>query len=508
MAAPLSTTVATGDANHATLHNQERAALNTLSGIGLATVRAKLDLGLSAVIGIFSDSTADDATDWPQLVETLIGTARPELTIINRQWTDGTQAYGAVNTKQTGATTNQRAKTATPTAAQTLTFYTGAVAGTTFAYQSTRVAALLPVAPDLVIFSSSHNYNAGDVPTYTAEIESLAVQVATLYPNAGIVLSSQNPEFTSRPDTNIVAHAARNAALRPLAEKHRWGYIPITEAFLALSDRGQSLVSADGTHPTTTATTGGQAFWANAWYAWFTSSLDGDVVASTGGGSSYTDEQAQDAIGSLISAGTQSGITVAYDDAAAALNFTVTASSVPAGQDTASVLSFTTADETISREAAGTTLASPSGRLSLTFYTARTTVSRTGIQVVSGTTAAGATPTLIRFGLYEVSTDGLTATLVASTPNDTTLLAAANANYTKAFTTPYTVTAGKRYGLGFLCSTSATAPNLPGGGPQAGSNAALWAPIKAGWIGSQSDLPATVTISALSGTNTFLARVT
>ena len=51
-----------------------------------------------------------------------------------------------------------------------------------------------------------------------------------------------------------------------------------------------------------------------------------DHTGLTGVPTQYTDEMAQDAIGTLITNGTQSGITVSYDDANNKLDFTVTAS--------------------------------------------------------------------------------------------------------------------------------------------------------------------------------------
>lgn len=303
--------------------NRTRKSLDAAyAGTGLAAVRGKLDNGQSAVIAIFSDSTADDNTDWPQLWEQTVGAARPEISVINRQWSDDSQAYGAVNTIQLGATTNQRVKTATPSGPPALTVYCAAVASTTFAYHAARVAALLPSAPDLVILSSSHNYTTGDSATYVAEIESIAAQVQALYPTAGIALSSQNPEFTPRADASISAHASRLAQLRRLAGKHRWDYIPIAEAFLALNDRGQSLVSSsDGIHPTIGASSG-QAFWAATFNNWFLYSRPGDLLPS---GTTYTDEQAQDAAAALFTTGSMSGITFTYDDVNNKMNATVTA---------------------------------------------------------------------------------------------------------------------------------------------------------------------------------------
>ena len=50
-----------------------------------------------------------------------------------------------------------------------------------------------------------------------------------------------------------------------------------------------------------------------------------DHTGLTGIPTQYTDEMAQDVIGTLITNGTQSGITVTYDDANTKLDFTVTA---------------------------------------------------------------------------------------------------------------------------------------------------------------------------------------
>lgn len=71
-----------------------------------------------------------------------------------------------------------------------------------------------------------------------------------------------------------------------------------------------------------------------------------------------------------------------------------------------------------------------SGRVGLTYFICPSSATFSNITVFCGGTAAGATPTLLRFGLYSVDASG-NLTLIASTPNDTTLLAAPVTSYTK-----------------------------------------------------------------------------
>lgn len=99
--------------------------------------------------------------------------------------------------------------------------------------------------------------------------------------------------------------------------------------------------------------------------------------------------------------------------------------------------------------------------LRLSFFTARKTEAISSLRVVSGTTAAGATPTLVRFGVYSVDGSGNLA-LVASTPNDTTLLAGASTPYTKALSAVFNKVAGTRYAVAVLVVTAATAPTVAG----------------------------------------------
>lgn len=152
----------------------------------------------------------------------------------------------------------------------------------------------------------------------------------------------------------------------------------------------------------------------------------------------------------------------------------------------------------------GTTLATNaaltvSQSLRLAHFTARDSVASTQVRVLSGATAAGATPTLARLALYRIDTllGILTYTLVASTANDTALFAAANTTYTKSWSSAVAVAAGQRYAFGVLVVTGATAPTLIGRSFLSTDEATV-VPRLSGVLAAQADLPATFADSALA----------
>lgn len=169
---------------------------------------------------------------------------------------------------------------------------------------------------------------------------------------------------------------------------------------------------------------------------------------------------------------------------------------------------ITTGVTTMPRSAAvsnvAATLASQSFRLA--YFTAVRSFTSTQCVTISGQTAAGATPTLCRVGLYSIAADGA-GTLIASIANDTTLWATINTSYTRAWSASAAVTAGTRYAVGVLCVTGATPPVLSGhafmstaatGGVEAGR-----APRITGSIAAQADLPASFTGASVAD---YIAR--
>lgn len=145
------------------------------------------------------------------------------------------------------------------------------------------------------------------------------------------------------------------------------------------------------------------------------------------------------------------------------------------------------------------TIATTSGTLRLAYFTARKATVAANAKIVAGGTAAAATPTLVRIGLYTVASDG-DLTLVASTANDTALLATQNTLYTKTLgDDAYTFTIGQRYAAGVLVVTGATAPTLVGCNAGAAvTGLVALEPYIAANLTSQTDLPASIDVGDLT----------
>ena len=99
--------------------------------------------------------------------------------------------------------------------------------------------------------------------------------------------------------------------------------------------------------------------------------------------------------------------------------------------------------------------------LRFTYFTALRNEQIVSIAYATGGTAAGATPTVIRFGLYEEAANG-DLTLVQDTFNNTARFAATNTQYVGDLSQPWTLMQGQRYAAGVLVVTATTAPALLG----------------------------------------------
>lgn len=107
----------------------------------------------------------------------------------------------------------------------------------------------------------------------------------------------------------------------------------------------------------------------------------------------------------------------------------------------------------------GVTLAS--GVLRLTAFTGAKNFTASKLRLICAG-AAGATPTLVRAGIYSIDPETEDMTLVASIANDTALFNVANTEYERNLTAPVDIVQGVRYAVGLLCVTGATAPNMVG----------------------------------------------
>lgn len=144
-----------------------------------------------------------------------------------------------------------------------------------------------------------------------------------------------------------------------------------------------------------------------------------------------------------------------------------------------------------------------SQHLHLTYFRARKTESIASVAVLSGGTAAAGS-TLVRIGIYEIDASDNGA-LVASTPNDVLLLAAANTEYIKALSASFSKVVGRQYAIGMLVVTAATLPTFHGTSATTTGVAALeyyrLPRVAAAHNTLQADLPATFTSGALGASS-------
>ncbi|HEY9417892.1 MAG TPA: hypothetical protein VIQ30_24295, partial [Pseudonocardia sp.] len=162
-------------------------------------------------------------------------------------------------------------------------------------------------------------------------------------------------------------------------------------------------------------------------------------------------------------------------------------------------LLLSSGEETLSRDLAKDTASITSTQtLRLTYFVARKSETTTQVRIISGSTAAAATPTLCRIGLYSIDGSG-NGTLVASIASDTALFAATNTAYTRSWSSSYAKVAGQRYALGVLVVSSAALPTIAGiafataAGTELGID-----PRLTGSIGAQADLPSTFTAGSVA----------
>ncbi len=146
------------------------------------------------------------------------------------------------------------------------------------------------------------------------------------------------------------------------------------------------------------------------------------------------------------------------------------------------------------------TISSGSGLFRIGLFTARKSETIRRVTVFSGDTAAAATPTLCRVGIYRLENDG-SATLIASIANDTTLFATNQTSYTRALLNSFEKVKNVRYGIGTIVVSGFATPTLVGLATRlVGNNDAhmVNSPPISTAISALTDLPATITAAQLS----------
>ncbi|MFI9824416.1 right-handed parallel beta-helix repeat-containing protein [Streptomyces sp. NPDC052013] len=163
--------------------------------------------------------------------------------------------------------------------------------------------------------------------------------------------------------------------------------------------------------------------------------------------------------------------------------------------------------ETLPRWAAvhSTNITMSSGVLRLAYFTAKRSGTVTALRINSGSTVAGATPSLVRMGLYAVDSAGA-LTLMSATSSDTNLFGVALTSYSRSLAAPQQLIAGQRYAIGVIVVTSAAAPTIVGALTATAAENAVSPQLCASLTG-QSDLPASLAAGAVAATQSLIYAV-
>lgn len=153
--------------------------------------------------------------------------------------------------------------------------------------------------------------------------------------------------------------------------------------------------------------------------------------------------------------------------------------------------------------------------IALAGFIAKRTEPITQMRVCTHSTAAAATPSVCKMGVFRRETNG-DLTLMAVTANDTTLFAATNTVYTKSFTTTFYKQMGVEYMAAILIVTGVAMPtfNAPVAGWPAGFASAtgtLLRPAVSAKVSAQADFGAIgstiANASVVASSSTFHAML-
>lgn len=220
----------------------------------------KLKRGVDSVVVLYvGDSTGNENLEHIYLEAQALGLMYPNYTVEYKMWNDTTRVYEASIVIQTG-------NVASP---PVLTYYNCSVSGfATFHFIGDRFPQAFETIPEPDVIFVSHSHNMLDVTTpnlrssFKPNMLLLTEELSQIYPDAGVIVMSQNPSYTAGRETwqNIKA-----TELQSLAARHGYGFIDVHQAFV---DTGNALAytKGDNIHPTTSADApapNGSLLWAN-----------------------------------------------------------------------------------------------------------------------------------------------------------------------------------------------------------------------------------------------------
>jgi hypothetical protein len=166
---------------------------------------------------------------------------------------------------------------------------------------------------------------------------------------------------------------------------------------------------------------------------------------------------------------------------------------------------LTSGEATIDRRYGGITgVTITSGTVRFTYFQAEKSETVTQIKSVTDGTAAAATPTIARMGVYSIDGAG-NLTLITSSANDTALWNATSSPFTKALGggTGYAKVAGTWYAIGDIIVTAVATPTLAGTQHQVGSIMQTAPRLTAAFAG-QTDLPSSVAVGSLTASAAYV----
>lgn len=180
------------------------------------------------------------------------------------------------------------------------------------------------------------------------------------------------------------------------------------------------------------------------------------------------------------------------------------ASNLPSFVRSDTLGSLASGQETMPRWAAtnASNITMSSGVIRFGYFTACRNELVSKISLSSGSIAAGATPTLIRFGLYSVDSSG-NLTQLAATTSDTAIFAGALTPYSRSLSSSVTLIEGQLYCIAAIVVTAAAAPTTIGVLSATGLDNAV-APRLSGVLTAQTDLGASYTAGQVAVTQSFL----
>lgn len=191
-----------------------------------------------------STGTENPTTRWPRLLADKVAARFPRHTVVYRPWDDTTKTYpaGSAVTVQTGAS------------GRSITVWNCSISGQVIGYSYSNFTAITTgVSADVIIFNYGHN-SPQDPPNYRALTHQAVNEYTSLYPNAAIVLTAQNPRDPT--DPVYAADEAKQQANYEYAVAEGFGIVDVSADYRAYGDFNADLL-ADGLHPTAT----GSARW-------------------------------------------------------------------------------------------------------------------------------------------------------------------------------------------------------------------------------------------------------